>query len=160
MPAENPLSKLKDIHLPPAVSFWPPAPGWWVLALLFVILMAFCGWWLWNMHKRKRPRTEGLRMLKEMQNQYHISGEALATLRNLSQLIRRTALTFYAQVDVASLHGSSWLEFLDKTGQTTEFTKGAGKILGAQLYQQKPDFDMEALFPVVNKWLAECPHKI
>jgi len=36
MSEENPLVNLKDIHLPPPVSFWPPAPGWWILALLMI----------------------------------------------------------------------------------------------------------------------------
>ena len=32
METEDPLSQLADIHLPEAVSAWPPAVGWWLLA--------------------------------------------------------------------------------------------------------------------------------
>ena len=31
--------QLRDIHLPESSLWWPPAPGWWILALL---LIAFC----------------------------------------------------------------------------------------------------------------------
>ena len=27
------LSNLKDIVVPPEVPLWPPAPGWWILAV-------------------------------------------------------------------------------------------------------------------------------
>ena len=157
MPAENPLSNLKDIHLPPAVSFWPPAPGWWFLTILFVLLTFFCCRWLWRRHKRQRPKTDALLNLKTLQNQYNKNNNALATLRNLSQLLRLAALSFYKQEEVASLHGLAWLEFLDKTGQTMEFTQGAGKIFGTQVYQQKPDFELDTLFLLVKKWVTDCP---
>ncbi|MDP7406676.1 MAG: DUF4381 domain-containing protein, partial [SAR324 cluster bacterium] len=28
---QDPLAALRDVHLPPAVSWWPPAPGWWII---------------------------------------------------------------------------------------------------------------------------------
>ena len=34
----DPLSALRDIHLPPEPGFWPPAPGWWILALILVLV--------------------------------------------------------------------------------------------------------------------------
>ena len=36
-PAMNELP-LRDIHLPDAVSWWPPAIGWWLLAIIIVAL--------------------------------------------------------------------------------------------------------------------------
>lgn len=33
------LAQLRDIHPPLAVSWWPPAPGWWLLALIAVALV-------------------------------------------------------------------------------------------------------------------------
>ena len=34
MDSEELLEQLADIHLPLEISYWPPAPGWWVLGFL------------------------------------------------------------------------------------------------------------------------------
>lgn len=158
MPVENPLLKLKDIHLPPPVSYWPPAPGWWILAFLFILVLIFGGLWMLRRYNRRKPKIEALKMLKELQIQFEKAQDELASLRSLSQLLRRSALTFYANEPVASLHGTAWLEFLDKKGKTKEFTQGAGKVLGTELYQQKAKLEIDALFPLVKKWISSPQH--
>ena len=158
MSEENPLVNLKDIHLPPPVSFWPPAPGWWILALLLISSLFIGGVWFYRQHKKRRPKTEALRILKDLQILYQNSQDEVVSLRNLSNLIRRTALTFFDIDAVASLQGSSWLEFLDKTGKTKEFSQGVGKVLGNEVFQQKVNPDMNALFPLVKKWISPSRH--
>ncbi len=39
--ANDPLAQLRDIHLPDPISWWPPAPGWWVLAVVVLALLFF-----------------------------------------------------------------------------------------------------------------------
>ena len=158
MSVENPLIKLKDIHLQPPVSFWPPAPGWWILAVLLITSLFFGGVLLYRRHKKRKPKTEALRILKDLQILYRNSQDEVVSLRNLSNLLRRTALTFYDNDLVASLQGSSWLEFLDKTGKTKEFSQGAGKVLGNEVFQQKVNPDMNVLFPLVKKWISSSRH--
>ena len=158
MSVENPLVNLKDIHLPPPVSFWPPAPGWWILALLLTSSLFICSVYLYRKHKKRKPRIEALRILKDLEILYQNSQDEVVSLRNLSNLLRRTALTFYDNDEVASLQGSSWLEFLDKTGKTKEFSQGAGKVLGNEVFQQKVNPDMNALFPLVKKWISSSRH--
>ena len=158
MSVENPLVNLKDIHLPPPVSFWPPAPGWWILAVLLISSLFICSVWFYRQHKKRKPKIEALRILRDLQILYLNSQDEVASLRSLSNLLRRTALTFHDKDAVASLQGSSWLEFLDKTGKTKEFSQGAGKVLGNEVFQQKVNPDMNALFPLVKKWISSSRH--
>ena len=158
MSVDNPLVNLKDIHLPPPVSFWPPAPGWWILAVLLISSLFFGGVWFYRRHKKRKPKTEALRILKDLQILYQNSKDEVVSLRNLSNLLRRTALTFYDNDEVASLQGSSWLEFLDETGKTKEFSQGAGKVLGNEIFQQNVNPDMNALFTLVKKWISSSRH--
>ena len=114
--------------------------------------------WFFRRYKKRKPKTEALRILKDLQILHQNSQDEVASLRNLSNLLRRTALTFYDNDAVASLQGSSWLEFLDKTGKTKEFSQGAGKVLGNEVFQQKVNPDMNALFPLVKKWISSSRH--
>ena len=156
MPEENPLINLKDIHLPPSVAIWPPAPGWWIVAVVLLLIFVFCGMWISRILERRKPKTEALRLLKNLQNQQNNTKKSLEILRGLSQILRRVALTFCADEHVSSLHGSEWVEFLDRTGNTTEFTKGAGQVFGNELYQKNPEIEIDVLFPMVKKWIMDC----
>ena len=52
--AEAPIDlPLRDIHLPDPVSWWPPAPGWWLLFGLSLVLGGLLVW-----HRLRRRRRE------------------------------------------------------------------------------------------------------
>jgi len=62
MTTANPLDQLKDIHLPEAVGFWPPALGWWLLAAVFVVIL-LTGILLYKRHQKNAYRRSAVRQL-------------------------------------------------------------------------------------------------
>jgi len=40
-PSSNVLKDFRDIHLPPDVSSWPPAPGWIILGCLLILVLGY-----------------------------------------------------------------------------------------------------------------------
>ena len=45
LPLSDPLAELRGYHPPDPVSWWPPAPGWWLLALLILGLLTWVTVW-------------------------------------------------------------------------------------------------------------------
>jgi len=151
----DPLSQLRDIHLPQMISWWPPAPGWWLLLMLACLLLAG-GWYLW---RRWRPTdrkpalkailTEALREFDHVNSALQ-SGES-AAMPALSVLMRRVAV----QLDsgAAGLTGEAWLQWLDSRWQQQDFTDGAGRTLVESPYRAVSAADALALSSVCRDWL-------
>ena len=89
-PAPDPLSALRDIHLPEAVAFWPPAPGWWVVA--GALLLALCLGWAWWRRRRRSVRRLALRELDLLQRDFQERDCLDDLAAGLSILMRRVSL--------------------------------------------------------------------
>lgn len=110
---------LRDVHVPPAPSLWPPAPGWWLVAGA-VALAAVIAWWI----RRKRRR----RILAWQKLFDEACGDAspAAQVAAISELLRRAARRVNAKAD--QLQSEAWLRLLD--GQKHKaFSEGAGRLL-------------------------------
>ncbi|MCB1720092.1 MAG: DUF4381 domain-containing protein, partial [Candidatus Competibacteraceae bacterium] len=112
MPATNPLADLRDIHLPEPVSWWPPAPGWWLLVALSLVVVAGL-LWLWRYRRRQTPRRVALAELTRLRADFQRDGDGAAVATGISALLRRLALTHFPRGQVAGLVGDAWLQFLD-----------------------------------------------
>lgn len=164
MEAEDPLSQLRDIHLPEPVTFWPPAPGWWVLLVLILIGLVFLYRHAIAAMIQRRKLANTLRELDEAYENYeelaafdHKQNQAgLDYLANVNILLNRVALVFYPDTPAGQLTGSAWLSFLDQHGNTTDFSTGAGTLLADGIYRRNFDTnnsDAKALHALAKKWI-------
>ncbi len=145
---------LKDIHLPESIHWWPPAIGWWLLAILLPLTIAA----VIHLYRRLRRQTalktarKMLAALRQDKNR-----DPLQTLMALSTLLRRVAISTAPRVDVASLSGEAWLAYLDASCQDAPFSQGAGRCLSDVQYRKTvPEgVDLEALFMLCERWLKQ-----
>ncbi len=147
------LALLRDIHHPPAISIWPLAMGWYLLiGIVVTILIAACYvlFKRWTKHRVKRLVLARIEELKIQQNKQHIN-----ISHELSALLKRAALASHPRRQVAGLYGQPWLDFLDKTGITTEFSQGAGRLLIICPYQGKNEDLPEQLFHLIKCWVKK-----
>jgi hypothetical protein len=143
---------LRDIHLPGLIAWWPPAPGWWLVAALALAgLVAFALY-----YRNGRHRRAALRVVGKVRAALEQGAEPVECLQRVSTTLRRFAMTTADQQSVASLRavggvterpdsdevagliGQRWLRYLDSRWQRDEFTGGAGRLLLAAPYA-RPD---------------------
>jgi len=105
------LAQLAPAHAPAPPGLWPPAPGWWGLAVL--LLAAAAALALWLRHPARRLRLAALRELEQLEQ----GGADDAVLaRGLEHLLRRYAVARFGREPVARLSGEPWIAFVAAHG--------------------------------------------
>ncbi|SDA66933.1 protein of unknown function [Pseudomonas sp. NFPP33] len=118
----NPIDQLQPLIEPAPVAWWPPAPGWWLLAVLLPLLI----WGLWQLVKRwrKRPRKTvaeseldplrqaALDELAQLSKPYD-EAPAGPWLQQLNALLKRLCRERYPDSGSHVLSSRAWLAFLD-----------------------------------------------
>lgn len=123
------LQNLNDVVIPGAVTWWPPAPGWYVLlgmGLVALLVLAVRFWLRWQ---RNRYRRQALAELSSIR-----AAASVESMQQLPVLLKRTALAVWRRDEVASLSGQDWHRFLDQSANIELFSSGAGDTLDRLAY--------------------------
>lgn len=142
--------ELRDIHLPPAPSWWPLAPGWWVLgALVLAALVAAA--WLWRRHHRlQRERRRLLDELEKLAARHARDGDDVAFAASLHQLLRRVARRH--DDAAATQRGESWRMTLARVPVAPPVLD---RLLAVEqaIYRPRAEFDAHATLAAARDWL-------
>ena len=152
---------LRDIHLPDAISWWPLAPGWWILlvAAISTILFIFI---VRKFYISKQLKRDIQHELEEIKNSFQQTQNKSQLAKSLSVLLRRASISYYPNTknNGAGLTGEQWLMWLDNTSQPSQKTKpfqsDVGKVLIHAPYlpdNAELDFDAKALIEISENWL-------
>lgn len=148
--ASAPGPVLRDIHLPAEPSWWPPAPGWWLLGVLVLLALAGLAW-LWR--RRHRARQRQRRILGELDRlvrRHREDGDRAALFGGVHQLVRRVAREQDAAA--ASRRGEAWRQTLARV-PVDAATLDRLHMLDQRLYQPPRDDDGRELVDAARRWL-------
>lgn len=147
-PQANPLDQLKDIHLPDAIVWWPPALGWWLVAIISLSLITLLTIFIsryWIKTRYKRHAIKQLNHIIAQQNSYQDDVHAL------SELLRQTAIA--AEIPaVKKMHGEQWQQLLQ-----THMPEQDAYFFAIGRYQQpQPENQStEQLHSAVASWIKK-----
>lgn len=149
--------QLRELHMPDMTGWWPLAPGWWVLMILFTAAAVYLlsrGYRRWAANA---PRRFALRQLDDIRHHYDHGADAVELCKQMSELLRRAMLAYAPRADVAGLTGDDWLEWLDDGLNDSPFSNGAGRLLESLPYMNSQnvddDTDMRGLIDAVRSRL-------
>jgi len=95
------LDRLHDIVLPASISWWPLAPGWYVLLGIVVLTVIWFVYRFWVRWQANAYRRQALQELAGMDD-----ASAIA------ELLRRTALAVESRAEIAVKTGAGWADWL------------------------------------------------
>ncbi|GAB4189030.1 MAG: hypothetical protein Tsb002_15770 [Wenzhouxiangellaceae bacterium] len=135
----NPLAQLRDIHAAPTPDWWPPAPGWWLLALILAVLLFYIVRGAMRWLRRWRRRRAIIAEFTQTLSRYDEHGDRRRLAMELDLLLRRLALLRWG-ADSAGATGEQWLRLWSAAADDP-----MARLLLTAPYQARPDYDVASL---------------
>jgi len=155
----EPALNLRDIHLPEAISWWPLAPGWWILFAITLII-ALTAYIAIKIYRNRQLIRDIASELEQVKQRFTDSKNKSQLAKSLSVLLRRANISYNPGTDVAGLTGENWLAWLDKTSKNTSsdtrFQSDTGTVLLNAPYlpdDARLDFNADELIQLCETWL-------
>ena len=156
MTGADPLAQLRDIHLPEAVGWWPPAPGWWLLALLAVAVLAVGAWACYRHYRAGAYRRAARAELNNAYSSWRETADSRAYIQTANAILKRVALYRFPDRTVAGLSGAGWCGFLDRHWRKPGERSFADSGLADAVYRPSGSgCDIEGLHDLSLTWLRQ-----
>ena len=146
------LAQLRDIHASPELPWWPPAPGWWALALLVLLALVWLARRALQRYRIRQRRRQMLAWVDGLQTTVDAEHNPQAFLSTLNQIFKIVALKAFPEERCAQLSGHEWVGFLREQIGDAAGTD-ALVALATGPYEPAPGFDAAELCELTRTWI-------
>ena len=151
MNPQDPLAALHPLREPLPIGWWPPAPGWWLLAGLAIAALLLLAWYALRRYRASAYRRRALARLAGLAAEYRQQADAQRLLADTNALLKSTALVAYPRREVAACSGPEWLAFLNSSlGQEDQFP---GEFVSGAYRKRCPDIDADQILRAASSWI-------
>lgn len=155
IPEQN-TDSLRDIHLPDAITWWPPAIGWWILLILIIAAFIFIPKLYRRMTYAPLNKVANI-TFQNIVAEYKENNNDSTFVIETSQFLRQIAMTYYDRKEVAQLTGDKWIQALNNLIEQDYFSDDIIQTLVNAPYQKNINIDTEQLINAVQSWLDKLP---
>jgi len=148
------LSQLRDIHGAAPAPWWPPAPGWWLLALLLLVSLVWLGRRMLARYRVQQRRKQMLGWIDHLNANISPQGDPQAYLSTLNRIFKLVALRAFPGQPCAALNGQDWVSFLTEKMHKSPSAESLG-VLALGPYEPAPKFDPELLSELARYWIRQ-----
>lgn len=144
--------QLRSLHMPEAVSWWPPAPGWWVLFAALMFLTGFAVLTLYKHIQKNRYRKLARNELEAAYSKWQGSDDNSQYVQLASAVIKRSIIAAGGEVQVASQTGQQWTQTINHWAKTPLSDQASQAMIDAG-YRANPNIDIDDLHQQLDDWL-------
>ncbi|WP_419810184.1 DUF4381 domain-containing protein [Bacterioplanoides sp.] len=123
---------LKALHLPEAISWWPLAPGWWLLLISTLVVLGLLAWWLLRHYRVKQYQRAARAELRVCYKNWQQHQNNQLLLQQVNHVLKRVCRQRLPAG--LSLSGEPWVEFLNQSAGKTVFIEANARALAQGLY--------------------------
>lgn len=147
---------LRDIHLPDAITWWPPAIGWWLLAGTIILSLLFLP---------KLYRYLTFTSLKKVANtafndiimSFKVHSNTTQLTQDISKLLRQISMSYLPREASAHLTGDNWITSLNSLTTEDYFNDDISQLILSEPYQKNISSDPQALITATQSWIKALP---
>lgn len=138
---------------PGRIGFSFDTPGWYVLGSLILLGLFYASYRWIKKYRTNAYRREALNEVLALKEQGH-EMDFTAQLSAIMAILKNVALKAYGRNSVATLHGNSWLLFLESKSDDINFSHFEPMISSAIYENQTPEpNELNELRNLSIKWI-------
>jgi hypothetical protein len=142
--------QLRPPQTPEAISWWPVAPGWWVIAMLTLALVGYAIVKFRQNRKKNNYRRAALVILDAYYSDWQDCDNDGNYLLAANSVIKRACSHFDA--GSRKLSGNDWVNYLNELSKN-QLSKATQAALANEIYQKQPKADIEVIHQDIKAWL-------
>lgn len=149
------LENLKPSRAPEAISWWPPAIGWWVLLLLVLGALIAVGIIVYMNYRKDAYRRDAIALAQRIYKQYRKDKNSAKYLSEMSQLLHRIVQQITHDnhaTEPPQNTRARWISMLNAHSEEP-LSEPAAIALSEQLYQPSPEVDVPILHQELSNWI-------
>lgn len=148
---------LRDIHAAAALGWWPPAPGWWVLALLTLLLAVWLARQLRARHRVWRLKRALKAKFGGILSHYESNRDGNRLLADSATFLRRLLIHIGPYQSRAGVVGEAWATYLGKLFPGDEAMQLLCIDLANSAYKDdRIEVDPDRLRNLASHWIDRC----